>query len=182
METPKTTWPWSSSRFPDCPVTVITLGSRSYDLRTRALVVGVGGSPQHLIDHGADMVELTYPHSQMPVPVYVTASDDHLVRRALSAGAALLHLPKPTPCSLALCAEAGVAVLVPAGASAGATAAGLPLERVAPDTLLVDVTAEDFPIVATAVGVVRGARIVRTADVRGARRVCDVLAAVLEAP
>ncbi len=79
-------------------------------------------------------------------------------------------------------AEAGVAVLVPAGASAGAKAAGFPPERVVPDTLLLDVTAEDFPVAATAVGVIRGARIVRTADVRGARRVCDVLAAVLEAP
>jgi hypothetical protein len=29
--------------------------------------------------------------------------------------------------------------------------------------------------------VIRGARIVRTADVRGARRICDVLAAILEA-
>ena len=160
----------------------LTLGSRTYDLRTRALVMGVGGSPRNLVDQGADMVELTYPHQQMPVPVYVTASDDHLVRRALSAGAALLHLPKPTPSSLAMCADAGVAVLVPPGASAGATAAGVPPERLVPDTLLLDVTAEDFPVAATAVGVIRGARIVRTPDVRGARRVCDVLAAVLEAP
>ena len=34
---------------------------------------------------------------------------------------------------------------------------------------------------ATAAGVIQGARIVRTTDVRGARRVCDVLAAVMEA-
>ena len=161
---------------------VITLGSRRYDLRTRPLVMGVGGSPQDLIDQGADMVELTYPHQQMPVPVWATASDDDLVRRALSAGAALLHLPKPTPSSLDMCAEAGVAVVVPASASAGATAAGLPPERIIFDRLLLDVTAADFPVAATAVGVIRGARIVRTADVRGARRVCDVLAAVLEAP
>lgn len=161
---------------------VITLGSRSYDLRTRALVMGVGGSPRDLVDQGADIVALAYPHEQMPVPVCVTASDDDLVRRALSGGAALLHLPEPTPSSLAMCAEAGVAVLVPAGASAGATAAGFPPERIIPDSLVVDVTAEDFPVAATAVGVIRGARIVRTADVRGARRVCDVLAAVLEAP
>ena len=182
MGTPKTTWPWSSSRFPDCRVAIITLGSSSYDLRTRALVMGVGGSPQDVVDQGADMVELTYPHEQMPVPVCATASDDDRVRRALSAGAALLHLPEQTPSSLAMCAEAGVAVLVPAGASAGATAAGLAAERIIPDTLLLDVTAEDFPVVATAVGVIRGGRIVRTADVRGARRVCDVLAAVFEAP
>jgi hypothetical protein len=163
-------------------VAVITFGSRTYDLGARALVVGVGGSPQDLIEQGADMVELTSPQEHVPVPVWVTAGDDDLVRRALSAGAALLHLPRPTPSSLAMCAEAGAAVLVPAGAAAGATAAGLPPERVVPDTLLLDVTAEDFSVAATAVGVIRGARIVRTADVRGARRVCDVLAAVLEAP
>lgn len=161
---------------------VIIVGPRSYDLQTRALVMGVGTSPQDLIDQGADMVALAYPQQQMPVPVCVTASDDDLVRRALSAGAALLHLPEPTSFSLAMCAKAGVAVLVPTGASAGAAAAGLPPERIIPDTLLLDVTAEDFPVVATAVGVIRGARIVRTADVRGARRVCDVLAAVFEAP
>jgi len=35
---------------------------------------------------------------------------------------------------------------------------------------------------ATAIGVIGGARLVRTHDVRGTRRVCDTLAAVLEAP
>lgn len=159
----------------------LTVGSRSYDLLTRALVMGVAGPPQDLVDQGADIVELAYPHQRMPVPVCVAACDDELVRRALSAGAALLHLRKPTLSSLTMCAEAGAAVLVPPAASAGARAAGLPPERIIADTLLVDVTAEEFPVVATAVGVIRGARIVRTADVPGARRVCDVLAAVLEA-
>ena len=42
-------------------------------------------------------------------------------------------------------------------------------------------TGRECPMAATAVGVIRGARIVRTDDVRGARRVCDVLAAVMEA-
>jgi len=37
-------------------------------------------------------------------------------------------------------------------------------------------------LAAYALGVTRGARIVRTHDVRGARRVCDVLAAILETP
>lgn len=161
---------------------VITLGSRSYDLRTRALVMAVGGSPLDLVGQGADILELAYPHPQMPVPVCVAAYDDHLLERALSAGAVLVHLPKPTPSSLAMCAEAGAAVLVAPAASAGAAAAGLPPERIIPDTLLLDVTGEDFPAVATAVGVIRGARLVRTADVPGARRVCDVLAAILEAP
>jgi dihydropteroate synthase len=39
----------------------------------------------------------------------------------------------------------------------------------------------DASLAATAVGVARGCRIVRTHDVRGTRRVCDVLAALLEA-
>ncbi|MGI8982949.1 MAG: hypothetical protein ACR2HM_00170, partial [Acidimicrobiales bacterium] len=69
-------------------------------------------------------------------------------------------------------------VVVPAGAIAGT---GLPPERAVPDTLLVDVTTEQWPAAAAAVGVIRGARLVRTADVAGSRRVCDVLAAVLEA-
>ena len=47
--------------------------------------------------------------------------------------------------------------------------------------VLVDVTGAPSPTAATAVAVVRGARIVRTGDVRGARRVCDVLAAVMGA-
>lgn len=38
----------------------------------------------------------------------------------------------------------------------------------------------DASLAATAIGVTRGCRIVRAHDVRGARRVCDVLAAVLE--
>ncbi len=37
-------------------------------------------------------------------------------------------------------------------------------------------------LAATALGVTRGCRIVRAHDVRGARRVCDAIAAILEAP
>ena len=37
-------------------------------------------------------------------------------------------------------------------------------------------------LAATALGVVRGCRVVRAHDVRGARRVCDTLAAIAEAP
>ncbi len=47
--------------------------------------------------------------------------------------------------------------------------------------LLVDVTDAGCPTAAVAVAVIRGARLIRTADPRGARRVCDVLAAVMEA-
>ncbi|MDQ3680007.1 MAG: dihydropteroate synthase [Actinomycetota bacterium] len=37
-------------------------------------------------------------------------------------------------------------------------------------------------LAATALGVIRGCRVVRTHEVRGTRRVCDVLAAIMEAP
>ncbi len=40
----------------------------------------------------------------------------------------------------------------------------------------------DASMAATAIGVIGGARIVRAHDVRGTRRVCDTLAAVLESP
>lgn len=161
----------------------LTLGSRSYDLRTRALVMAVAGGPEELEDQGADLLDLVdLDHLlSVSVPLSVTASDDDAVRCALAAGVALVRLPQPTPASLAMCAEAGAAVVVPPRAMGDAAAAGLPPERTVPDTLLLDVTAEDLPSPATAVGVIRGARIVRTADVVGARRICDVLAAVLEA-
>ena len=136
----------------------LTLGSRSYDLTSRALVVGARGDP-----------------------VFASAGDDAALERALSEGAALVHLPAPTPHALRRCAEAGVAVVVPSAAVGDALAAGLPLDRVAPQTLLLDVTESPCPMAETAVGVIRGARIVRTADVKGAQRICDVLAAVLDA-
>ena len=147
--------------------------------------MGVAGPLADLVGQGADIVELV-DHCQMgrspgSVPVCVTACDDDLIRRALSAGVALLRLPRPAPSALVLCAAAGAAVVVPPGAAADAAMAGLPADRIVSDVLLLDVTAADLPVVATAVGVIAGARIVRTAEVGGARRVCDVLAAVLEA-
>ena len=90
---------------------LFTVGARTYDLTTRALVVAAAGAPAE----GADLVEV-----DGPLPV-----DGH--------------------------------------------------------PLFVDVTDAECPTAAVAVAVIRGARLVRTADVRGARRVCDVLAAILEA-
>ena len=105
---------------------LVTLGSRTYDVTTRALVIAAAGAAAD----GADLVEVAGPQ-----PLYVTPVD-----------------------------EAG----------------GEPA-LIVPDRLFADVTGADCPTAATAVAVIRGARLVRTADVRGARRVCDVLAAVLEA-
>lgn len=164
----------------------LTLGSRSYDLCTRALVMAGAGVSGDLVDQGADLLDLDldfdldHPLS-VPLPLSAAASGDDSIRRALAAGVTLVRLPQPTPASLAMCAEAAAAVVVRPGAMADAAAAGVPPERIVPDTLLLDVTSEDLPSPATAVGVIRGARIVRTADIVGARRICDVLAAVLEA-
>jgi hypothetical protein len=89
---------------------LFTVGSRTYDLTTRCLVIAAEGAPPE----GADLLEV-----DGPVP------------------------------------DAG--------------------------PLFVDVTEADCPIAAVAVAVIGGARLVRTADPRGARRVCDVLSAVMEA-
>lgn len=163
----------------------LTLGPHAYDLRSRALVMGALGPVDELIGHGADLVELAAFDRQgaMPVPACATASDEAGVARALAAGACLVHLPQPTPAGLRMCATAGVAVLVPPSAADDAAVAGVLRERIVPDSLLLDVTGATCPVAATAVGVIQGARIVRTApaDVRGARRVADVLAAVMEA-
>ena len=159
----------------------LTLGSHGYDITTRSVVVGVGGVAEEMVADGADLIEVSAGAGPAPAPVYTTASDEGDLGRALSAGAALVRLTDPTAGGLALCAAAGAAVLVPAGAARDAEAAGLPPDRIAVESLLVDVTGADVPVAATAAGVIRGARIVRTTDVRGARRVCDVLAAVMEA-
>ena len=74
--------------------------------------------------------------------------------------------------------------LVIAAAGAGGEGADLSDDDPLPDDagpLFIDVTAADCPTAAIAVAVIRGARLVRTTDVPGARRVCDVLAAVMEA-
>ena len=90
---------------------LLTIGSRTYDVTTRALVIAAAGTAVE----GADLVEDDGPLPEAAGPLFV------------------------------------------------------------------DVTGAQCPMAATAVAVIRGARLVRTADARGARRVCDVLAAVLEA-
>jgi len=159
----------------------LALGGRRYDLRTRALVMGALRPPDELVAQGADIIESHGSAGPMPLPVCVPASDEASVDRALSEGADLIHLLRPTRGSLELCAAAGVAVIVSPTAAEVAAAVGIPTERIVVDSVLLDVTGDDCPVAATAVGVIRGARIVRTTDVRGARRICDVLAAVLEA-
>jgi hypothetical protein len=159
----------------------LTLGSRTYDLATRALVLGTG---ERAADQGADLVELPPPggappsQSPPPVPLFAVVADDASLARALSAGAELVRLLHPTAAGYGTCAAGGVAVVVPAGRTAEAEAAGLAADRVVSDALFLDVTATPCPLAATVVGVLRGARLVRTDEVRVARRVCDVLAAI----
>ena len=140
----------------------LALGSRSYDLDRRALVVALQDTP------GADLVDGA-PGG------FATASDGAALDRALAAGACLIRLPAPTPALLRRSADAGVSVVVPAGTPA---APDLPPERVVPDHLFLDVADDPCPLAAVAAGVVGGARIVRTGHVQVARRICDVLAAV----
>jgi len=157
----------------------VTLGPRTYDLTTRALVLGTVEGAE---SEGADLAEQVVPGDPAAVPLVAEAADAAAVDAALAAGAALLRLTGPTTAdAYRRCAAAGVAVLVPAGAVHEARAAGLAADRVLPDTLLVDVTGAAAPLAVTVVAVIRGARIVRTDGARAARRVCDVLAAILEA-
>ena len=155
----------------------LRLGGRTYDLTTRALVVAASGTPPDVAQRWADLVEV----DSAAVPVFAMVTDDDALERALTGGAVLLRLTDPAPRALERCAAAGAAVMVAPEREDAARAAGLPADRIVPEALLLDVTDLEHPLAATAVGVVRGARVVRTADVRGARRICDVLAAVMEA-
>src|SRR5690349_20201689 len=101
----------------------LRLGSRTYDLSTRALVMGVGGAVA-----GADLVELASPAGGVALPVCIRATDDAGVDRALAGGADLVWLTDPTADALRRCAGAVVAVVVPAAAVGDAAGAG-----VAPD-------------------------------------------------
>ncbi len=121
-------------------------------------------------------------------PRCVTPADDDALEEALAAGASLVRLgTDASPAAYRRCARAGVAVVV--SDAEAAEAAGLTAAQIVVDggpaggrhPVMVDVTGVACPLAATAAGVVRGARIVRTADVPGARRICDVLAAVWEA-
>ncbi len=175
----------------------LTLGSRPYDLTTRALVMGTvdrAGSVARAVEEGADIVEVVTlgVGTEPGVPLCVAPAGEAGVAAALAAGASLVRLGAGiSPATYRSCGAAGAAVLVAGGAdgTGAAEAAGMSSDRIVVDggtpggryPVLVDVTGAPCPAAATAVAVVRGARIVRTADIRGALRICDVLAAVWEA-
>lgn len=161
----------------------LNLGSRSHDLTSRALVIGVGPDAGAPAGHGADLVELTDAPASTGVGVPTAAVVGHPAELdfALGSGAVLVRLLRPSAADLARCAAAGVAVVVPAARMADAAAAGLAEAKVASAELFVDLVDSDDPLAAAVAGVIRGARLIRTGDVRAVRRVCDVLAAVMEA-
>ncbi|MGI8984438.1 MAG: hypothetical protein ACR2HM_07900, partial [Acidimicrobiales bacterium] len=102
----------------------LTIGPTTYDLTTRAIIIGVGigvGGDTA----GADLVDLDGCLPPATAPLYAAVADDAGVGLALSAGAALVRLHRPSAGALALCAAAGASVVVPAGATAGT---GLPPE------------------------------------------------------
>lgn len=174
----------------------LTLGPRAYDLTARALVMGTvarAASVEAAVDEGADIVEVDQVDditAAAGVPVCMALPDGDALERAIAAGVSLVRLEGVIPgATYGACAEAGTSVVVAATDADEAERAGIPADRivvvdgdpVGRYPVLADVTGEASPTAATAVAVVRGARIVRTSDVRGARRICDVLAAVMEA-
>lgn len=173
----------------------LTIGTRSFDLTTRALVMGTvgrAGSVARTHEEGADIVEVACVEdmTQDGAILCLAPADDAELTSAVAAGAHLIRLgADASTAAYRLCAGAGTAVVVAATAVSAAEAAGVRGDRIVVADgagrgdrrpVMVDVTGCTCPLAATAVGVVQGARIVRTADARGARRVCDVLAAVWE--
>lgn len=173
----------------------LCIGHRTYDLATRALVLGACGAQGdagRAVADGADIVEVdagTEPPAD-GVILCVTAYDRAGVEVAIAAGARMVRLGDGASASAyRVCAEAGVAVVVATGQGPAAEAAGAAADTIVVEgddpsgayAVLADVTREACPSAATAAAVVRGARVVRAFDVPGARRVCDVLAAVMEA-
>lgn len=175
----------------------LSLGSRSYDLTGRALVMGTvrgAGSVAGAGRDGADIVEVGDAGALSGAGLAVIClapADDRGLEAGLAAGVAMVRLgPGASGAAYAACARAGVTVVVVGAArAAAAEAAGVGPDRIVveqggagPYPVLVDVTGSPCPVAATAVAVVKGARMIRTAEVRGARRTCDVLAAVMGAP
>jgi hypothetical protein len=172
--------------------------SECYDLRTRALVVApvdADATPlpqlcrwgKGLLAEGADVVEVTGGG----------------VEQVLAAVDALSEGGRPVLTASAPAAvQTGAALVVSAADAAAAGAgAGLPSDRIVldvsprlrpcPDDLALGYPLltsarsstgdRDRELAAAALAVSAGCRLVRTTDVRGVRRVCVVLAAVLRA-
>jgi dihydropteroate synthase len=201
----------------------LTLGDTSYNLATRALVIGrlpVGAGPEvgkELVGDGANVVEVELASGSVAraraavaellasvgVPVAVTTADVDIALVAVEAGASLVRGPRA--CS-------GAAVVLEAAVDGDLVARREAVVRrareaeeagVATDRIVVDpglgvaphllrltrrLAELGYPVLLTsdgtaaiALAVTGGCRLVRTREVKAARRVCDVLAAILEA-
>jgi dihydropteroate synthase len=146
----------------------------------------------------------------VPVPLGVVTGRSAVARAACAAGAVLASDPTgfADPDFLPSVADAGASVVAPdLNRARRAEAAGIPPHRVVLElpsasaaalatAPMRHATGLGYPVLlstvhlgdrraeawaAAALALSRGCRLVRTVDVRGARRVCDVLAAILEA-
>jgi hypothetical protein len=173
----------------------VALGSYEFDVTRRALVVGPVVGPdsvdvaEHLVAAGADALELdavgadvARVRARLDVPIVVRFGDTESLRSALAAGASAAVVPggSADPEQLELIVAAAASVVIDPGALATVTAlerAGLPPSRIV-SAAITDPGSGPGPVAAA---ITAGVRVVRTTDVRTARRVADVLAAVMAA-
>ena len=160
------------------------------------------GADALVVDGGDGLVEAVQAlAAAVDVPVGVAAASADVAAAAFDAGAAFAEdrTGSAGPDWLAAAADAGATVFLAArGDAVGARAAdaeasGISTERIAldPGFPRPGVTGAGYPLVldlaarptlaAACVGLALGYRVVRTTDVRTARRVADAVAAVLEA-
>jgi dihydropteroate synthase len=151
-----------------------------------------------------DLVVVAVAHlrARVDVPLAVTTASSGVVDAALAAGAVIATNPGDLadPAYLAAVAVASASIVVPRGALAEqAEAAGIRHPRIVVDVDLAGLVASsdsaatgyamchsasgvgEADLGAYALAVTHGVRLLRTADVRGARRVAAVIAAILEA-
>jgi len=174
----------------------LCLGTRSYGLAARALVVGSVDNERDIagvVADGADIVEVAGLRTgpEVDVAVCVAPPDDEVLRVSLVAGASVVDVPvDASDAWLRCCAATKAALIVSPSQLAAVHAAGVAADRIVVRDgdvdglypVLVDVSMSPWPVAAAAVAVIQGARIVRAGagDVRAVRRVCDTLAVVMD--
>jgi hypothetical protein len=179
----------------------LTLGEQTYDVTTRPLVIGTipalatekVATARRFVQEGAAAIEVTDPaavdavRAAVDIPVGIATDRFDAVWVAYQAGAVFGTCPDPA--FLVLSAESGAAVVV---RDVGpAKAAHIPADRIAvemPAGHRLASRRSSSPMLVTtnvvavaALAVTDGARVVRTTEVKAMRRVCDVLAAIIEA-
>lgn len=200
----------------------LSLGANSYDLTSRALVMGVvpdranaGLAARDLVAAGADIVDLgcvdaasepaerdrllvrlSDAWATVDVPLCVGTVRPSVAAALAEAGAAMVDVGTAGDAALLeACASGGAVALVTVDDAHAVGDAGVDRAPVVLQTgdmnevarlvssgrpVVLRLTAS-CPVAAMAVGVIVGARVLRTSHALDARRVCDVLAAVREA-